>query len=67
MLMCECLQGNFDYTTADNQKLLYNYHQAFLKINSIIKREDGSLPNFWLQEFRSWLLGVMRCCVSKVK
>jgi len=53
------LQDDFDYTSADNQKLLYDYHQAFRKIDNIIKKQDGSLPDFWLQEFRSWLLGTV--------
>jgi len=54
-----CFQGDFDYTSADNQKLLYDYHRAFRKIDNIIKKEDGSLPDFWLREFRSWLLGIV--------
>jgi len=58
------LQDDFDYTSADNQKLLYDYHKAFLKIDSIIKKEDGSLPNFWLQEFRWWLLGTTHVVIS---
>jgi len=53
------LQDGFDYTTADNQKLLRDYHRAFLKIDNIIKKEDGSLPDFWLHEFQSWLLGMI--------
>jgi len=63
-IMFSYLQDDFDYTSADNQKLLYDYHQAFLKIDSIIKKEDGSLPNFWLQEFRSWLLGTIHNVVT---
>ncbi|CAI9725752.1 protein patched homolog 1-like [Octopus vulgaris] len=46
-------KNNFDY--AHNQKLLYSYHKAFQQVNHIIKREDGSLPTFWLQLFREWL------------
>ncbi|KAK3783201.1 hypothetical protein RRG08_046993 [Elysia crispata] len=45
--------GNFDY--ARNQELLYQYHAAFSKVKKIIKRDDGSLPSFWLDLFRQWL------------
>ena len=48
-------QGNFDY--ANNQELLYEYHKSFQRIKKIIKREDGSLPAFWLDLFRQWLSG----------
>jgi len=61
------LQDDFDYTSADNQKLLYDYHHAFLKIDNIVKKEDGSLPDFWLQEFRSWLLGTVHKIVISSK
>ena len=46
-------QGDLDYPR--NQKLLYEYHQAFQRVERISKREDGSLPTFWLQIFRDWL------------
>lgn len=46
-------KGNFDY--AHDQKLLYSYHKAFQQVGHIIKREDGSLPTFWLELFREWL------------
>ncbi|CAL1543201.1 unnamed protein product, partial [Lymnaea stagnalis] len=46
-------QGNFDY--ANNQPLLHEYHDAFTKVKKIIKGEDGSLPQFWLDLFRQWL------------
>lgn len=48
-------QGNFEYPT--NQKLLYDYHDAFTRIERIIKNDDGGLPDFWLSMFRDWLLG----------
>jgi len=50
-----CVQSDFDYTAEENQKLLHAFHQSFIKIDNIIKKEDGSLPNFWLHDFRSWL------------
>jgi EST family sterol transporter len=53
-------QNDFDYTSAESQKLLFSYHQAFLKIDNIIKKEDGSLPDFWLQKFRAWLIDVQK-------
>ncbi|KAH9499847.1 Protein patched 1 [Bulinus truncatus] len=47
-------QGDFDY--ANNQPLLYEYHNAFTKVKKIIKREDNTLTSFWLELFRQWLL-----------
>lgn len=46
-------QGNFEYPT--NQKLLYEYHETFTRIDNIIKNDDGGLPEFWLLYFRDWL------------
>ncbi|BFZ16560.1 hypothetical protein BsWGS_19599 [Bradybaena similaris] len=51
-------QGGFDY--ANNQQLLYQYHNAFHKVQKIIRREDGSLPPFWLDLFRQWLADLQR-------
>ncbi|GFN88088.1 patched protein, partial [Plakobranchus ocellatus] len=51
-------KGDFDY--AHNQQLLYQYHAAFNKVKKIIKREDGSLPSFWLDLFRQWLADLQR-------
>ncbi|XP_071952262.1 protein patched homolog 1-like [Antedon mediterranea] len=48
--------GDFDYP--NNQKLLYEYHQEFRNIPEIIKNADGSLPKFWLDYFREWLLHI---------
>ena len=48
-------QGNFEYPT--NQRLLYEYHQAFTRVPRVIKNDDGGLPDFWLGMFRDWLLG----------
>ncbi|RUS84707.1 hypothetical protein EGW08_007535 [Elysia chlorotica] len=47
-------KGDFDY--AANQQLLYQFHAAFDKVKHVIKREDGSLPAFWLDLFRQWLV-----------
>lgn len=48
-------QGEFEYPT--NQRLLYEYHDAFMRVQSIIKNDDGGLPEFWLGLFRDWLIG----------
>lgn len=48
-------QGDFDY--ANNQEMLYQYHQSFQPIKRIIKKEGETLPKFWLHMFRDWLLG----------
>lgn len=47
-------QGDFEYPT--NQKLLYEYHDQFVRIPNIIKNDDGGLTKFWLSLFRDWLL-----------
>lgn len=47
--------GDFEYPT--NQKLLFEYHDAFVRIPAIIKNDDGGLPDFWLNMFRDWLMG----------
>ena len=46
-------QGHFEYP--QNQALLYDYHNAFVRVPSIIKDDDGGLPEFWLSLFRTWL------------
>lgn len=51
-------EGDFEYPT--NQKLLYEYHEAFVRVPSIVKNDDGGLPQFWLAMFRDWLLGLQR-------
>lgn len=48
-------KGNFEYPT--NQKILYEYHSAYTRINKIIKDDNGGLPDFWLVSFRDWLFG----------
>lgn len=48
-------KGDFEYPT--NQKLLYEYHEAFMRVPSVIKNDDGGLPEFWLGLFRDWLIG----------
>lgn len=57
-------QGNFEYPT--NQRLLYKYHEAFMRIGNIIKNDDGGLPEFWLSMFRDWLLGKCRQHLSDI-
>ncbi|RWS27495.1 putative hedgehog receptor patched-like protein, partial [Leptotrombidium deliense] len=46
-------QGNFDYP--NNQRLLYEYHNAFTRVENIIKNDDGGLQDFWLIIFKDWL------------
>ncbi|XP_014243671.1 protein patched [Cimex lectularius] len=45
---------DFEYPT--NQKLLYEYHEAFMRVESIVKNDNGGLPPFWLSMFRDWLI-----------
>lgn len=49
-------QSNFEYP--QNQKILYDYHNAFVRIPTIVKDDDGGLPEFWLSLFRNWLVGL---------
>lgn len=51
-------QGDFEYPT--NQKLLYEYHEAFMRVPNVIKNDDGGLPEFWLSLFRDWLIGLQK-------
>ncbi|XP_041359146.1 protein patched homolog 1-like isoform X2 [Gigantopelta aegis] len=51
-------QGNFDYP--NNQKLMYDYHNAFDRVKKIIRGENGELPTFWLELFRQWLSDLQR-------
>ncbi|XP_034941243.1 protein patched [Chelonus insularis] len=44
-----------DFEYPNNQKLLYEYHDAFMRIKNVIKNDDGGLPKFWLSIFRDWL------------
>lgn len=48
-------KGDFEYPT--NQKLLYEYHDAFMRVPNILKNDNGGLPQMWLKLFREWLLG----------
>lgn len=48
-------QGDFEYPT--NQKLLYEYHESFMRVQNIVKNDNGGLPDFWLSLFRDWLIG----------
>jgi len=47
-------EGNFEYP--QNQQILYEYHNYFVRVQNIIKDDDGGLPEFWLSLFRTWLL-----------
>ena len=40
----------------ENQALLHQYHNAFVRVANIIKDDNGGLPEFWLSLFRGWLL-----------
>ena len=53
--MVAVTQGDFEYPT--HQRLLHQYHQAFTRVPSVIKNDDGGLPDFWLSLFRDWLIG----------
>nr|CAD7585590.1 unnamed protein product [Timema genevievae] len=50
--------GDFEYPT--NQRLLYDYHEGFMRVPSVIKNDDGGLPDFWLSMFREWLIGLQK-------
>jgi patched 1 len=47
-------QGGFEYPSG--QKMLYEYHKAFLRVNKVLRNDDGGLPPFWLSLFRDWLI-----------
>ncbi|XP_037941550.1 protein patched-like [Teleopsis dalmanni] len=51
-------QGNFEYPT--NQRLLQEYHDAFVRVPHVIKNDNGGLPDFWLSMFRDWLNNLQR-------
>lgn len=51
-------QGDFEYPT--NQKLLHEFHEAFVRVPHIIKNDNGGLPEFWLSLFRDWLINLQR-------
>lgn len=51
-------QGNFEYP--QNQKLLREYHESFIRVPNIIKNDNGGLPDFWLNLFRNWLLSLQK-------
>ena len=60
LFMYTCItlfQNDFDY--AGQQKLLFDYHNAFQKVDRIVKKEDGTLPHFWLSLMRNWLKGII--------
>ncbi|KAH3696994.1 hypothetical protein DPMN_084478, partial [Dreissena polymorpha] len=47
-----------DLDYPNNQRLLREYHYAFQNVDKIIREENNELPTFWLDSFRSWLLGL---------
>lgn len=47
-----------DFEYPNNQRLLYEYHDAFMRIKNVIKNDNGGLPDFWLSLFRDWLQGL---------
>ena len=49
---------DFEYPV--NQRILHEYHDAFVRIPGIIKNDDGGLPEFWLGMFRDWLIGLQK-------
>ncbi len=49
--------ADFDYSNAKSQKLLYEYHKSYGRVENIIKNNDGVLPDFWLKLMKDWLLG----------
>lgn len=51
-------RGDFEYPT--NQKLLYEYHDAFMRVPNILKNDNGGLPQMWLTLFKEWLLGLQK-------
>lgn len=51
-------QGDFEYPT--NQKLLYDYYEAFVRVPNVIKNDDGGLEGFWLSYFRDWLKNLQK-------
>ena len=46
-------EGNYEYP--QNQRLMYEYHDSFVRVHNIIKDDNGGLPEFWLSLFRTWL------------
>uniref|UniRef100_A0A1B0EZA4 Uncharacterized protein n=1 Tax=Phlebotomus papatasi TaxID=29031 RepID=A0A1B0EZA4_PHLPP len=51
-------QGDFEYPM--NQKLLHEYHEAFVRVSHVRKNDNGGLPDFWLGLFRDWLLDLQK-------
>lgn len=47
-----------DFEYPMSQRLLYEYHDAFVRIKNVIKNDNGGLPEFWLGLFRDWLKGL---------
>lgn len=58
-------QGDFEYPT--NQKLLYEYHEAYVRVPQVIKNDNGGLPDFWLSMFRDWLINLQSAFDRDIK
>merc|ERR1711962_892268 len=46
-------EGNYEYPR--NQRLMYEYHDSFVRVHNIIKDDNEGLPEFWLSLFRTWM------------
>lgn len=57
-------KDGFDYP--NNQQLLRDYHRAFQPVDNIVKRQDNSMPDFWLDMFRDWLKDVQQVFEKEV-
>lgn len=49
-------RGEFEYPI--NQRLLYDYHEAFMRVPNVMKNDNGGLQTFWLAMFRDWLINL---------
>lgn len=49
-------RGEFEYPI--NQRLLYDYHEAFMRVPNVMKNDNGGLQTFWLAMFRDWLMNL---------
>ncbi|CAB3986668.1 patched homolog 1-like, partial [Paramuricea clavata] len=58
-------KDDFDY--ANKQDELYRLHQAFSKVDYIVKDKDGNLPKFWLHYFKDWLEGLQKAFDNDMK
>jgi len=47
-----------DFEYPNNQRMLYEFHDAFMRVKNVFKNDNGGLPEFWLGLFRDWLRGL---------